>query len=137
MPEQETREERWPHLVERGPVRDLKLQVAQFGLLFSSMHMFRRTATACLMQFFQQMSGIDCIVSNRHLSDSDPSPLDGFTKCYLISTDLLCAHDLWWSRSSRQDDVVAGFRSRGRSVSTTESEVVRDRDTADLGWLLP
>jgi hypothetical protein len=80
MPEQETREERWPHLVERGPVRDLKLQIAQFGLLFSSMHMFRRTATACLMQFFQQMSGIDCIVSNRHLSDSDSSPLDGLTK---------------------------------------------------------
>jgi len=45
-----------------------KLQVARFGLLFASRAMFRRTAVACLMQFFQQMTGIDCIVS---YSDSE------------------------------------------------------------------
>jgi len=39
-----------------------KLQVARFGLLFSSWTMFRRTAVACLMQFFQQMTGIDFII---------------------------------------------------------------------------
>jgi len=60
--EDEINGERFPDLVKPGPMNLFKLQMARFGLLFSSWAMFRRTAVACLMQFFQQMTGIDCIV---------------------------------------------------------------------------
>jgi len=60
--EEEINAERFPNLVKPGPINLFKLQVARFGLLFASWAMFRRTAVACLMQFFQQMTGIDCIV---------------------------------------------------------------------------
>ncbi|KAJ7778704.1 hexose transport-related protein [Mycena maculata] len=62
MFEAETTAERFPRLVGGGTFREFKLQVAQFGELFTTIHMFRRTAIACLTQFFQQMSGIDAIV---------------------------------------------------------------------------
>ncbi|KAJ7348946.1 hexose transport-related protein [Mycena albidolilacea] len=60
--EAEMTAERFPHLVGSGAFTQFKLQVAQFGELFTTIHMFRRTAVACLTQFFQQMSGIDAIV---------------------------------------------------------------------------
>ncbi|KAK7470101.1 hypothetical protein VKT23_001542 [Stygiomarasmius scandens] len=60
--EAEITREKFPHLVGSGAFTKFKLQVAQFGELFTTLHMFRRTAVACLMQFFQQMSGIDCII---------------------------------------------------------------------------
>ncbi|THV05516.1 hexose transport-related protein [Dendrothele bispora CBS 962.96] len=60
--EAEITREKFPHLVGPGAWTKFRLQVAQFGELFTTLHMFRRTAVACLMQFFQQMSGIDCIV---------------------------------------------------------------------------
>ena len=69
----------------------------------------------------------------RCLTDSNPLPRTVSLKISLNPTDLLCADDLWWSRSSRQDDIVTGFWSRRRSVSTKKSEIVRDRDIADLG----
>ncbi|KAJ7272862.1 hexose transport-related protein [Mycena rebaudengoi] len=62
MFEAEMTAEKFPHLVGGGSLRQFKLQVAQFGELFTTIHMFRRTAVACLTQFFQQMSGIDCII---------------------------------------------------------------------------
>ncbi|KAJ6497107.1 hexose transport-related protein [Mycena vitilis] len=62
MFEAEVTAERFPSLVGGGAVTQFKLQVAQFGELFTTIHMFRRTAVACLTQFFQQMSGIDAIV---------------------------------------------------------------------------
>ncbi|KAF5371317.1 hypothetical protein D9758_004206 [Tetrapyrgos nigripes] len=62
MLEAETTAEKFPHLVGGSAWTSFKLQVARFGELFTTLHMFRRTAVACLMQFFQQMSGIDCIV---------------------------------------------------------------------------
>ncbi|KAJ7771461.1 hexose transport-related protein [Mycena metata] len=62
MFEAEMTAERFPKLVGGGPLTEFKLQVAQFGELFTTIHMFKRTATACLTQFFQQMSGIDAIV---------------------------------------------------------------------------
>ncbi|KAK1229268.1 hypothetical protein PQX77_007690 [Marasmius sp. AFHP31] len=62
MFERETTAEKFPHLVGGGAFRQFRLQFAQFGELFTTMHMFRRTAVACLTQFFQQMTGIDCIV---------------------------------------------------------------------------
>ncbi|KAL0577254.1 hypothetical protein V5O48_004742 [Marasmius crinis-equi] len=62
MFERETTGEKFPTLVGGGPFRQFKLQVAQFGQLFTTLHMFRRTSAACLTQFFQQMTGIDCIV---------------------------------------------------------------------------
>lgn len=34
-----------------------KLQLLAFSRLFTTVHMFKRTATAGLMQFFQQMTG--------------------------------------------------------------------------------
>jgi MFS family permease len=58
MFEAENLKRRFPEYKKGG----LKLELANFGSLFSSRHMFRRTAIACLMQFFQQMSGIDNIV---------------------------------------------------------------------------
>ena len=60
--EEEINAERFPNLVGPEAISLFKLQVAKFGLLFSTLPMFRRTAVACLMQFFQQMTGIDCIV---------------------------------------------------------------------------
>ncbi|KAJ7584029.1 hexose transport-related protein [Mycena floridula] len=60
--EAETTAEKFPHLVKTDPWTSFKLQVAQFGELFTTIHMFRRTAVACLTQFFQQMSGIDAII---------------------------------------------------------------------------
>ncbi|KAJ6620368.1 general substrate transporter [Mycena sp. CBHHK59/15] len=62
MFEAETTAEKFPRLVGGPAFTQFKLQVAQFGELFTTVHMFRRTAVACLTQFFQQMSGIDCIV---------------------------------------------------------------------------
>ncbi|KAJ7491114.1 hexose transport-related protein [Mycena latifolia] len=62
MFEAEMTTERFPRLVGGGAFTQFKLQVAQFGELFTTIHMFRRTAVACLTQFFQQMSGIDAIV---------------------------------------------------------------------------
>ncbi|KAJ6500694.1 hexose transport-related protein [Mycena sanguinolenta] len=62
MFEAEMTAEKFPGLVGGGPARQFKLQIAQFGELFTTIHMFRRTAVACLTQFFQQMSGIDAIV---------------------------------------------------------------------------
>ncbi|KAJ7611668.1 hexose transport-related protein [Roridomyces roridus] len=60
--EAETTAERFPKLVGGGVWTQFKLQVARFGELFTTIYMFRRTAVACLIQFFQQMSGIDAIV---------------------------------------------------------------------------
>ncbi|KAK7035868.1 hexose transport-related protein [Favolaschia claudopus] len=62
MFEAETTAERFPNLVGGGAFTEFKLQIAHFGELFTTIHMFRRTAVACLTQFFQQMSGIDAIV---------------------------------------------------------------------------
>ncbi|KAG7097509.1 hypothetical protein E1B28_004851 [Marasmius oreades] len=62
MFENETTEEKFPRLVGGGPIRQFRLQVARFGELFTTIHMFRRTAMAGLMQFFQQMTGIDAII---------------------------------------------------------------------------
>ncbi|KAF7294568.1 Hexose transport-related protein [Mycena indigotica] len=60
--EAETTAERFPGLTSKDAWTQFKLQIAQFGELFTTIHMFRRTAVACLTQFFQQMSGIDAIV---------------------------------------------------------------------------
>ncbi|KAF7298442.1 Hexose transport-related protein [Mycena kentingensis (nom. inval.)] len=60
--EAETTAERFPKLTSQDAWTQFKLQVAQFGQLFTTVHMFRRTAVACLTQFFQQMTGIDVIV---------------------------------------------------------------------------
>ncbi|TFL05164.1 hexose transport-related protein [Pterulicium gracile] len=54
----ETMHERHPDYKKGG----LRMELANFGSLFITRQMFRRTAVACLMQFFQQMSGIDNIV---------------------------------------------------------------------------
>ncbi|CAK5279203.1 unnamed protein product [Mycena citricolor] len=62
MFEAEVTAERFPHLLGKGAGKELKLQIAQFGELFATKHMFKRTAVACLTQFFQQMTGIDAIV---------------------------------------------------------------------------
>ncbi|KAJ7253367.1 hypothetical protein B0H12DRAFT_596111 [Mycena haematopus] len=62
MFEAEMAAEKFPGLVGGGAFTQFKLQVAQFRELFTTIHMFRRTAIACLTQFFQQMSGIDAIV---------------------------------------------------------------------------
>ncbi|KAJ7221572.1 hexose transport-related protein [Mycena pura] len=62
MFEAETTAERFPSLGGQDALTQFKLQVAQFGELFTTIYMFRRTAVACLTQFFQQMSGIDAIV---------------------------------------------------------------------------
>jgi hypothetical protein len=51
--EQETAAERFPQYA----TRPLMMQFARMGSLFTSWPMFRRTAIACLMMFFQQMSG--------------------------------------------------------------------------------
>jgi hypothetical protein len=77
LTEAETTAERFPGLVGGGAVTQFKLQVAQFGELFTTIHMFRRTAgkvvsfeyfcsdtcalVACLTQFFQQMSDLSLI----------------------------------------------------------------------------
>jgi hypothetical protein len=42
--EAEMTAERFPHLVGSGAFTQFKLQVAQFGELFTTIHMFRRTA---------------------------------------------------------------------------------------------
>ncbi|KAF9266137.1 general substrate transporter [Marasmius fiardii PR-910] len=60
--ESETTAEKFPHLIGGGPFRQFRLQAARFGELFTTKHMFYRTAVAGLMQFFQQMTGIDSIV---------------------------------------------------------------------------
>nr|GAT54428.1 hexose transport-related protein [Mycena chlorophos] len=60
--EAETTAEKFPNLTGKDAWTEFKLQFAQFGQLFTTIHMFRRTAIACLTQFFQQMSGIDAIV---------------------------------------------------------------------------
>ncbi|KAL0568326.1 hypothetical protein V5O48_013660 [Marasmius crinis-equi] len=44
MFERETTAEKFPTLVGGGPFRQFKLQVAQFGQLFTTLHMFRRTS---------------------------------------------------------------------------------------------
>lgn len=44
LTEAETTAERFPRLVGGGPLTQFKLQVAQFGELFTTIHMFRRTA---------------------------------------------------------------------------------------------
>lgn len=56
--ERETAAEKFPTLLNRP----FALQFAQIGSLFTTWPMFRRTAIACLMMFFQQMSGIDAII---------------------------------------------------------------------------
>ncbi|ORY53992.1 hexose transport-related protein [Leucosporidium creatinivorum] len=63
--EAEINAERYPWLVNSNKsawVLKAQLQLLTFGRLFTTLHMFKRTATAGLMQFFQQMTGIDCII---------------------------------------------------------------------------
>jgi hypothetical protein len=47
--------ERFPQYINKP----FALQCAQIKALFTTWPMFRRTAIACLMMFFQQMSGIE------------------------------------------------------------------------------
>jgi hypothetical protein len=47
--------ERFPQYIDRP----FALQCAQIKALFTTWPMFRRTSIACLMMFFQQMSGIE------------------------------------------------------------------------------
>ena len=56
---------RYPHLVGNGPgrlVREAKLQLLTFRSLFASRHMLKRTMTAGMMHFSQQVTGIDAII---------------------------------------------------------------------------
>ncbi|ORY80774.1 hexose transport-related protein [Leucosporidium creatinivorum] len=63
--EKEVNAERYPHLVNSTSapwIVKARLQFLAFSRLFTTVHMFKRTATAGLMQFFQQMTGINCII---------------------------------------------------------------------------
>ena len=63
--EAELNANRYPHLSGTDGyrfIREAKLQLHTFGSLFTSRHMLKRTATAGLMQFFQQATGINAII---------------------------------------------------------------------------
>ena len=42
--------------------RGISLSLAQYAMLFQSMGLFRRLAIGCIMQFFQQFTGINAII---------------------------------------------------------------------------
>jgi len=45
--------ERYPRLVNRGPLQDIQIELLEITTLFSSWDMFKRTATGSLAMFFQ------------------------------------------------------------------------------------
>lgn len=91
MFEAELNSARYPHLMGEGSraVKEAKLQLLTFGRLFTTWHMFKRTATAGVCQFFQQTTGIDAIVRPPFALPSSESMLTDHANAFRFTVSQL------------------------------------------------